>query len=268
MTPCRNSPAQRRALKDVTLCAVSSSNLEATIRAMEASLQEVEVARALLFTHENLAARDITVSPEIEIVPIKRIDSSIAYSEFILSYLPDHIQTSYGLIVQWDGHVIDAERWEEVFLDYDYIGASWPQFNDGHDVGNGGFSLRSRRLMEACRDVDFVAHHPEDVAIGRTNRAMLETKGMVFAPAEVANRFAAERAGDPDASFGYHGVFLMPDVLGSEEFWNTFRTLDDRATFRHDFGAILAAAFRGKDAVLRSLIFIGICLKDFLKRRP
>ena len=37
----------------------------------------------------------------------------------------------------------------------DYIGAPWPHFRDGHNVGNGGFSLRSRRLLEACRELPF-----------------------------------------------------------------------------------------------------------------
>jgi hypothetical protein len=68
--------------------------------------------------------------------------------------------------------VFDAARWRDAFLEYDYIGASWLQFDDG----NGGFSLRTRRLMELCRDPAFVPVHPEDLAIGRTNRAWLESQ--------------------------------------------------------------------------------------------
>ena len=93
--------------------------------------------------------------------------------------------------------------------------------------------------MALCRSSEFTAHHPEDIAIGRTNRAFLEARDMRFAPRELADRFAAERAGDPDASFGYHGVFLMPRVLGGEDFWNAYASLDERSSLRPDFGDLL-----------------------------
>jgi hypothetical protein len=112
----------------------------------------------------------------MEVVPIAPLRSSAAYSDFLLTGLVDHVDTTHCLVAQWDGHLLDAERWQDAFLDYDYIGASWPQFDDGHDVGNGGFSLRTRRLMDLCRDPAFVPAHPEDVAIGRTNRAWLEER--------------------------------------------------------------------------------------------
>ncbi|AWW73683.1 hypothetical protein CD351_04480 [Erythrobacter sp. KY5] len=220
---------------------------------MEACLAQAEFAEALLFTHLDTSGTVPDVPEDIRIVPIDQLRSSEAYSQFILSRLVDHIRTEHCLIVQWDGHIADASQWDDAFLDYDYIGASWPQFDDGHEVGNGGFSLRSRRLLEACRADGFKAHHPEDIAIGRTNRDFLEAQGMTFAPVELANRFAAERAGDPDAAFGYHGVFLMPHVLGGERFWSIFRNLDDRATLRPDFKTILRAVAGGKGGIRRAI---------------
>jgi hypothetical protein len=99
-------------------------------------------------------------------------------------------------------------------LDYDYIGATWPQFDDGLVVGNGGFSLRSRRLLHLLEDDIFEAHHPEDVAICRTWRKMLEeAHGIRFAPPELASTFSAERSGDLRETFGFHGFFNMPDIL-------------------------------------------------------
>lgn len=249
------APSQRLELKDVTVCAAASTNVEATIRALEASIAQVRFARALLFTDIDPAQAGIAYSPDIAVVRIDPIRSSREYSEFLLQRLPDHIETDHCLIVQWDGHVIDAARWCDEFLDYDYIGASWPQFDDGHDVGNGGFSLRSLRLMRACRDPDFETHHPEDVAIARTNRNWLEGQGMRFAPSHLADLFAAERAGDPDVAFGYHGVFLMPSVLGAERFWRIYRSLDDRATVRHDFGRLLREVMAGSRGLFRALQF-------------
>ncbi len=241
--------AARLHLPQVTLCAVSSVNVLATIRALETSLAQVDVAAALLLT-------DSPVTPEhpgITVVPIAPVTSSRAYSDFILTQLVDHVATSHCLVIQWDGHVLDASRWHPDFLAYDYIGASWPQFDDGHDVGNGGFSLRSRRLMQLCRDPAFHPSHPEDVAIARINRNWLEGQDMRFAPRVLADRFAVERAGDVEASFGYHGVWLMPQAVGIEPFWTLYRELDDRGTIRHDFSAILKQIRQGRGGWKRAL---------------
>jgi len=242
-------PDSRLSLPQVTLCAVSSVNVAATIRALETTLAQVDVATCKLFT-DSLVCPD---HPGITVVPIARITSSEAYSDFLLTRLVDHVETSHCLVIQWDGHVVDASRWRPDFLDYDYIGASWPQFSDGHDVGNGGFSLRSRRLMEACHDPRFKACHPEDIAIGRDNRAWLESKGMRFAPRELADMFSAERAGDISTSFGYHGAWLMPRAIGVEAFWGIYRDLDDRGTIRHDFALILERIWHGRKGWHRAL---------------
>ncbi|MEA3388432.1 MAG: DUF5672 family protein [Pseudomonadota bacterium] len=239
----------RLALPQVTLCAVSSVNVKATVRALEISLAQIDAGAALLLTDSQVRPDH----PAIRVVPIAPITSARAYSDFLLTQLVDHVATSHCLVIQWDGHVLDAGRWQPEFLDHDYIGASWPQFADGHDVGNGGFSLRSRRLMLLCRDPAFRRGHPEDVAIGRTNRAWLEGRGMRFAPRALADRFAAERAGDVTASFGYHGAWLMPQAIGVDAFWRIYRDLDDRATIRHDFSSILKQIGQGRGGWARAL---------------
>lgn len=247
------APKSRLPLPDVTMCAVSSSNLAATVAALRTSMAMADFAEVLLFTHATAQDLGIAMDDGIRLVPIDRISSSASYSDFVLRQIADHIRTSHCLVVQWDGHVIDPSRWRPEFLDYDYVGASWPQFDDGHDVGNGGFSLRSRRLMQACRSDGFEAHHPEDVAICRSNRAMLESKGMRFAPRELADAFAAERASDPSRTFGYHGVFLMPRVLGTERFWDLYEGLDDRGTLWHDTWAIARRLLSGERPISRIL---------------
>lgn len=252
--PAADSPRLR--LENVILCAVSSSNLKATVAAMKASLVQIEFAEALLFTDREPASLGLDAACEIRVIQIDPIRSSEAYSRFMLHDLADHIRASHALIVQWDGHVIDAGRWQDAFLEYDYIGASWPQFDDGYDVGNGGFSLRSRRLMEACRAPDFKAHHPEDLAIGRTNRAMLEERGLKFAPTALADQFSAERTGDPANTFGYHGVFLMPHVLGANGFWQVYTALSDRATLWVDFAILFRAVLRGTGGIQRALVLL------------
>jgi hypothetical protein len=239
-------------LPEITLCAASSVNVPATLRALEITLAQVNVAACKLFTDDKVNSSH----PDITVVPISRLTSSLSYSNFILQHLVDHVETPHCLIVQWDGHVLHSHNWSADFLGYDYVGASWPQFTDGHDVGNGGFSLRSRRLMEACRDPSFRSYHPEDVAIGRVNRDWLQAQGMRFAPGSIADRFSTERAGHISKSFGYHGAWLMPSAIGVEPFWDIYRHLDDRATIRHDFSSILKQMWQGQGGWKRALKLI------------
>lgn len=236
------------ALPDVSLVAVSSVNIDATIAALVASVNIAAFGAAKLFSDQE--PQDLP--PDIEWVPISPLKSSSAYSEFILAQLADYVETSHCLIVQWDGYPLRADRWQAGFLEYDYIGASWPQFDDGNDVGNGGFSLRSRDLMKACQSPVFASSHPEDVAVCRHNRGALEAQGLRFAPRSLADAFSAERAGDPDISFGFHGVWHMPRLLGADQFWDIYSTLDERASVQHDFRSLIWQIAQGWKGAIRS----------------
>lgn len=240
-------------LPEVTMCAVTSVNVEATIKAMRASIREVKFAKAILFTDKDCGNFLEGEESEIILKNIRPIGSSFEYSMFILDELINYIATPFCLIVQWDGHVLNQYHWSGDFLEYDYVGASWPQFTDGHDVGNGGFSLRSRKLMEACTLSSFRKTHPEDLAICRANRASLEAAGIRFAPRAVADRFSTERVGDLAGSFGYHGVFNMPYALGVDSFWKIYRTLDERSTVRHDLPALVRALQHSRRRRIRQL---------------
>lgn len=242
----------RLELPEVTLVALTSVNVTATVAALERSMSLVAFGAAKL-----ISDHAPSVLPKgLEWVRIAPLHSSAAYSEFVLHRLADHVSTSHCLLVQWDGHVVHTERWRPDFLDFDYIGASWPQFKDGHDVGNGGFSLRSRALLEACRSPEFRASHPEDLAIGRENRAYLESLGLRIAPRTIADAFAAERRAHPDRSFGYHGVWHMPDILGIDSFWAIYSELDERTSVRHNFSNLSKQVARGRGGIGRVLTLI------------
>lgn len=223
--------SDRLGLHDVTLCAVTSVNVGATIRALQHSLNKMDFHSCILLTD----APQPVVDKRIEVRSIARIRSSEEYSRFILKDLARHISTSHCLVAQWDGFVLKPDAWNPGFLEYDYVGARWPQFADGRDVGNGGFSLRSRRLLDACRSRSFHISHPEDLAIGRRNRAILEQEfGIRFASAAEADAFSAERLGDPRQSFGFHGVFNLIPALGRRYFWEHIRSLDHAASLKRD----------------------------------
>ncbi|MCL6697296.1 hypothetical protein LZ496_00630 [Sphingomonas sp. NSE70-1] len=239
-------------LPTVTLCAAASVNMPATVAALHASMAHLEFAECLLFTDGERATCE-----SIRQVRIPRLRSSLDYSEFMIRSLPEHIRTEHCLVVQWDGFVINADRWDPSFLNFDYIGAPWPQFDDGHNVGNGGFSLRSRRLLNACRDDHFRPGGAEDLAICRVNRPMLESEFAIrFADLPTAERFSFERTMPAAPTFGFHGVFNMIEAIGEDAFWNHYLGLDDRTSAHLDFWQILRQLGRGPHASRRRRKFV------------
>lgn len=143
----------------------------------------------------------------IKIEPIKQMPFD--YNHCLLNIMPHVATQQWNLVIQTDGYPCNWPGWTDEFLEYDYIGAVWPW--EQQSVGNGGFSLRSRRLLDALLALDWTEwkHHPEDAVIGRHCRHQLETQGQVrFAPPELADRFSIEwNMSSPwmGKSFGFHG---------------------------------------------------------------
>jgi hypothetical protein len=217
------SRASILSLDRVELVAVSSAQLPLTVRALTQSMSHADFAAVKLITHD----LDIELPAGIRRVPIERIDSSARYSDFMLKRLVQHVEADFALIVQWDGYILDSAAWHRSFLDQDYIGACWPQFGDGHIVGNGGFSLRSRALLEACTDPEIVIGEAEDVTICRTYRPLLERKyGIRFASVQLANGFAFERTVPRAPTFGFHGLYNLVDMLTLAEFVDFYEQVE------------------------------------------
>lgn len=192
-------------LPDVTLCAIDTVNPALAARALDISMTQCRFADAILFTHEAAPTR-------ARIAPIAPLRSLEEYSGFLLKELVKHVATPWVLVVQWDGYVVDATQWNDEFRQYDYIGARWPESPKGIDVGNGGFSLRSTRLLKALAHERFAVRPDsiEDAMICDRWRPALETDhGIRFAPAEIADRFSYEYALPLQPTFGFHGVFNM-----------------------------------------------------------
>lgn len=211
-------------LSEVTLIAATGVAIEATAEAMAASLQQAAFGRALLLA-ETIPSKCV-VDPRIEWRRIEPLSSRASYSAFMLHRLHEYVTTSHALCVQWDGFVINGSGWDPQFLDYDYIGPVWPHFSDGHNVGNGGFSLRSRKLLVATKDLPFDGQTAEDVLIARTYRRKLESKGIRFAPEALARRFAYERTAPTGGEFGFHGVFNLVNLRTPNELLNILGALE------------------------------------------
>jgi hypothetical protein len=207
-------------LPGVTLCAVDTRTPGLALQALQRSRQGVRYARTLLLTDAPGAA-GLTWPAGVDQGCIEPITSSSDYSHFMLMRLLDWVETPHVLVVQWDGFVVSPGCWEDGFLDADYLGAPWGDAPQGHVVGNGGFSLRSRRLLLALRDPAVAArlHHPEDTCIGQTLRTWLERQhGIVFGNLAQAQRFAYENEPPAGGTFGFHGMMNLPRALGMAAF--------------------------------------------------
>lgn len=195
----------KKTIKNTTLVCVDCSKYGEAIRAMQKSMEQCSFERAIFFSNVSFDIENI------DSVVISRITSKKQYSDFIIKELYKYIDTDYILICQWDGYILDGSCWDEEYKQYDVVGSAWLEV-DGFNCGNGGFSLRSKRLMKILgTDDNIVCTHPEDAIIGRTYRPYLETKyNIKFAPDDVCDRFAYELREPNQPTFGFHGYFHKP----------------------------------------------------------
>lgn len=217
-------------LVDVTLVTATSVALPATVKALQASMRQARFAEILLLSDQPPPPG---TDPAISWRQIERLGSRSHYSRFMLRDLAEHIRTSHALCVQWDGFVLNGGAWDPKFLEFDYIGAVWPHVSDGYNVGNGGFSLRSRRLLDACRELP-LGDNQEDVTICRRYRPRLELQGIRFPPESVARRFSFERTAPSGREFGFHGVFNLVRYLNRSEALELVRNLDPGMLARNE----------------------------------
>ena len=201
----------RLELAQVTLCAVDTRSPALAAMSLRRSMAGIDFGRVLLFTHDWAPKQPL---PGVDVVEIDRLRSGADYSHFVLRQLPGHIHTSHVLVTQWDGFVVEPQAWTDEFLAHDYVGAVWPEQPASRAVGNGGFSLRSRRFLAAGLDPRITEEHPEDQVMCRTWRDHLEREhGVRFAPPALARRFAFENEAPRVPTFGFHGPYNLPRFM-------------------------------------------------------
>jgi len=213
----------RLPLAQVTLCAVDTRTPALAALSLQRSMSGIDFGRVVLFTERWTPSQPL---PGIELVQIPTLRSGADYSQFVLRELPAHVHTPHVLVTQWDGFVLDAAAWTDEFLRYDYVGAVWPDEPAAQAVGNGGFSLRSRRLLAAGLDTRITETHPEDKVLCRDYRSLLaNVHGVRFAPVELARRFAFENEAPQGLQFGFHGPYNLPRVLSEAQMLDVVQQL-------------------------------------------
>lgn len=195
--------------KSVTIAIVETENCRLGRAALDYSISQFNCADVLVFSDQT------SIWKHYDVISIPKIERIEEYNKIITSGLVDKLTTDYVLVIQYDGFVTNGAMFTPIFFEYDYIGAPWHQYNH-FKVGNGGFSLRSRRLLELVKYFPYSnPTDPEDVFICRTIRDELEKCGVFFAPEKVAKHFSFEYPVPNFSTFGFHGVFNLPAIYAN-----------------------------------------------------
>jgi hypothetical protein len=166
--------------------------------------------------------------------------SKDAYNQLCLKGLFPYIKTDFVLVIQHDGMAVNSCCWNNDFYNYDYIGPAWSDkfswVGPTERVGNGGFSLRSLKLLSALQDPGIVSSpgartNNEDAVICQGFASYLKSKYMInYAPVELADQFGHEWNNFTGNTFGFHGVFNSPLYFNQED---TMRFLNSDPTPNH-----------------------------------
>ena len=219
---------QRGKIPEVTLLILADITIPEATYAINYSCKDIEWGAAKFLGSKG---RPEGLREEVtyeETYPIQNIND---FNYYCIYNLGNHVETSHALLIHPDGYVIRPWLWDNAWLEYDYIGAPWRDdpnafldpWGRNQRVGNGGFSLRSKRLLDVPKNVevpwevnegDFYKHmnaglYNEDGNICVHNKHIFEAQGCKYAPVEVASKFSREDF-LPDSeqeTFGFHYHF-------------------------------------------------------------
>lgn len=214
-------------LKNVTLICVEGSldnnSINNAVKALLISSKDIEFFDIILLSPNKPTNLHSKITHHI--IPSM---SWLEYNQFIVTNLTNYIQSDFCILVQPDGFILNSNLWTDKFMQYDYIGHVWdfenlPYHLPGVDpdvvarkgpanlnrVGNGGFSFRSKKLLDATATIPAKCEKGEDAFICNDQFDYLTEKGIVFGNVEIARLFSE----DPNVhfcksyqpTFGFHG---------------------------------------------------------------
>lgn len=195
---------KKRQLKNITLLSLNCVDPIQSVKALLYSSREIEFAKLILISDrkpENLPSN-------IEFVKTN-LNTHAGSSVFTYTELPKIIDTDFFIGIHDDGFIINPHLWDDNFLNYDYIGAPWKNYNQINRVGNGGFVLKSKKFVELTKNLKPLGKH-EDGELTNNYYHYFISNGCKYAPIEVAMKFSLESK-IPECEynlnncFGFHG---------------------------------------------------------------
>lgn len=189
-------------LNNITLVAISSVRVEATIKALLYSCKDINFNKVKLISHE----KPDNLPSIISYGKCNKINDINEWNYSVIHELPKHIDTEYCILIHDNGFIVNAESWRNEFLNYDYIGAPWPLPHDHFSyrdkdnniirVGNS-VSLRSKKLLDIPNKFKlewkpYFGFYNEDGYICLHYRHVYLENGCKFADINVAKYFSHE----------------------------------------------------------------------------
>lgn len=199
----------------VDLVVMDGVNGNRLIKAVTSTLRGLKFRRVLLW------APDFPdeLRPVVDEYRYFRSDYE-GWNRFMVKELWKFIPDGFCLFIHHDGYVLNPKAWRKEFMDFDYIGAPW-WYHDGINVGNGGFSFRSKKFLEVSNEFEWDRYHPEDHRLIREHGHIMQAKGIKFAPEIMASKFALEAnrmwGKVWNGQFGFHNVNIT-DISRSTEY--------------------------------------------------
>jgi len=201
-------------LPSVTAICIDCVNVNRAINVLEHCKSVADFGAVKLLTH-------IPTDYEHR-VRIKPLNTLVAYSIFMLTKVHEFIDTDHLLVVQRDGWILNPESFNPEWLNLDFIGPIFVQYDR---VGSGGFSLRTKKLMQnvasntpewdwtqkKADEIQAIQSYYEDGVICLSNRF----SQFKIASLEQASMFAQGGNRNPkyyvEKPFGFHGLWANID---------------------------------------------------------
>lgn len=226
--------------KTITLAIVGTTNHSLMSFAVNKTVENVNIDKIKVFSD-----KIIDCNSDYEFISLPNSFNLYDYSNFLLKELNNYIDTDFVCVIQYDGFATNKNAWDDNFLNYDYVGSYTSVYHPPllkflqdtrnqhfikqkwYNIG-GGFSLRSKKLLEALADpyirssvYNFAVkamYNCEDIFIAILYKSFLEEKyNIQFAPADPCLDFSSEIVYGYTQCLGFHGWHISPYFLSEEE---------------------------------------------------
>lgn len=229
----------------LTICCIATDYPQLGLLALDIASEILEANECIFFSTIGFVQTKSNNEIKHRIQVIKPFNSRLEYSEFIINELYKFVKTEFVLIVQFDGFPVNKQSWNIEYLNHDYIGAVWPLVYT-NNVGNGGFSIRSKRLLTHAANVIKKVTAAEDVLICQSYKNLFTERYKIkFAPTFLANNFSSERLINTN-SFGFHGLFNFPFFANFNHLQLVVTTLGWNELQHHDLSQLIKNTYKTK----------------------
>lgn len=176
-----------------------------------------EELEKIIYMYNSIGITNIKIinSKTVDMKPITCLDD---YDTFAVKELYKYVDTEFCLISQWDGFILNYNKILREFFNYDYVGAPF-YLTSGDELGNGGFSLRSKKFLDTTAKMfkDYEVDEQED-AFYQKHIKKIKKAGLKFAPFHVKDAFSIEQQ-HYSGQFGFHGYMTKGLPPAARQFY-------------------------------------------------